>query len=98
MRSSDVQALSVGDGYLLTWTVRAFLLVGMHRAGVTRLRGEGDITLREFAHAFPDSKQWFSRLRTRGQHNTLSDFVVSLRETGIVLHVCMFIVEPRSGC
>jgi hypothetical protein len=74
--------LNVGDGYLLTWTVRAVLLVGMHRAGVTRLRGEGDITLQEFTRAFPDSKHWFYRLRTRGQHSTLRAFFASLGYNG----------------
>jgi hypothetical protein len=69
----------------------------MHRAGVTRLRGEDEIALPEFARAFPDSKQWFTRLRTRGQHRTLGEFFFIprlRRQTGIILHVCMFIVEP----
>ncbi len=70
------------NGYLLNWTIRAFLLVGMHRAGVTRLRGEAEIALPYFARPFPDSKQWFTRLRTRGQHRTLGEFFSSLGYDG----------------
>ena len=48
--------------YLPAYTARAMLLASMHRAGVGRLGGTGQISVGEFAAAFPDERQWFKRL------------------------------------
>jgi hypothetical protein len=68
--------------YLVLWTVRSFMLAGMHRAGVSRLRGEHDIRLSEFAVTFPDANGWCTRLRSRGQYSTLGAFFASLGYDG----------------
>ena len=48
--------------YLPAYTARAILLVAMHREGVGRLGGTGQISVEEFASAFPDERRWFVRL------------------------------------
>ena len=65
-RVSSVHARARPEGkkakYLPAYTARAILLVSMHRAGVGRLGGTGQISVEEFASAFPDERRWFVRL------------------------------------
>ena len=68
--------------YLPAYTARAILLVSMHRAGVGRLGGTGQIYVSEFAAAFPDARQWFSRLCSSYDTTTVKKFFSDLGYKG----------------
>ena len=79
--------------YVKHWLVRAWLLAGMHRAGIKCLSGVGDIHTKEFARAFPDSKRWVLRLLRPGFATTLADFLKYLEYSGrpefLTMHLCV---------
>ena len=69
--------------YLPTYTARAILLASMHRAGVGRLGGTEQISVKEFAPAFPDEHQWFARLcSSNSATTTVKKFFSELGYTG----------------
>lgn len=67
--------------YLPAYTARALLLAAMSREGVEKLGGQGGISVREFATAFPDERQWFMRLAAH-PHTTVKDFLSSMEYNG----------------
>ena len=68
--------------YLPSYTARAILLASMHRAGVGRLGGTGQISVGEFAAAFPDERQWFTRLCSSSDTTTVKKFFSDLGYKG----------------
>ena len=70
--------------YLPAYTARAILLASMHRAVVGRLGGTGQISVEEFAAAFPDERQWFTRLCSSSDTTTttVKKFFSDLGYTG----------------
>ena len=69
--------------YLPAYTARALMLAAMHRAGVGRLGGTSQIYVREFAAAFPDEREWFTRLCSSSMDTTtVKEFFSDLRYTG----------------
>ena len=68
--------------YLPAYTARAILLASMHRAGVGRLGGTGQISVGEFAEAVPDGRQWFTRLCSSSDTTTVKKFFSDLGYKG----------------
>ena len=64
------------------YTARAILLAAMHRAGVGKLGGTSQIYVRDFAAAFPDEREWFSRLCSAWDTTTVKEFFSDLQYTG----------------
>ena len=60
--------------YLLNWMVRGILLLSMRRDGVRRLSRTGDVSVAEFAVAFPDACSRFEILPTGACRGSLKDF------------------------
>ena len=68
--------------YLLNWMVRGIRLLSMRRDGVRRLSRTGDVSVAEFAVAFPDACSWFEILPTETCRSSLKDFFKSLEYDG----------------
>ena len=68
--------------YLPGYTIRAILLASMHRAGVGRLGGTGQISVGEFAAAFPDERKWLTRLCGSSDTTNLKKFFSDLGYKG----------------
>ena len=68
--------------YLPGYTARAILVASMHRAGVGRLGGTGQISVGEFATAFPDERKWFTRLCSSSDTTTVKKFFSDLGYNG----------------
>ena len=82
MCKASAAALPKQPPYLLNWMARGILLCAMHRAGVHRLLGSREVTVEEFAVAFPDSCQWLRVLPLRSSDCTLQTLFETLEYDG----------------
>ena len=72
LASSNTTGVARKPPYFLNWMVRGMLLSAMHREGVARLSGSRDVTVSEFAVAFPDSCKWLEVLPHTGMQSLAS--------------------------
>ena len=83
--------------YVRNYVIRAWLLAGMHRHGVRRLGGQGEIGVAKFARAFPDSKKWVQVLQRPGSARSLAAFLADLQYDGppelLTMHLCLLLTR-----
>ena len=80
------QRLFPRKSYMRNFVIRGLLLAGMARAGIQKLRGIDELSVLEFAAAFPDQGCWFTKLGEYSNNESrtvnLGDFLRSLDYDG----------------